>query len=152
MSIFGHDRASRSLRRAATAHSGTRNWIEIKGRPNTTLVQEPGADPSVVWNPTLIRTNAGRYYVQCEDPYDQASPPPRPPDALPTPHAAAATPPAACGQAMGAKYEWYGTAVAAAGTGVFGVCLVVFVVTRRYVEKMYAPSELRKLGEVAGGS
>ena len=50
---------------------GTKNWIEIHpGAVNTTLVREPGADPSTVWNPFIIRTDAGRYYVQCEDPYD----------------------------------------------------------------------------------
>ena len=102
---------------------GTKNWIELPSNVNTSVVYEPGADPDRVWNPYIIRTDAGRYYVQCEDPYDQA---------------------------MGVRYERYGVAVAVAGTAVFGMCFVVFVLTRYYVESMYAPKQLRMLGDESG--
>ena len=51
---------------------------------------------------------------------------------------------------MGVKYERYGLYVASAGTAVFVVSFFVFVATRYYVESMYAPQQLRMLGDEAG--
>ena len=109
---------------------GVRNWIELEPSkiknisgemvPSYAIVDEPGADPSKVWNPFVVRTDSGRYYVQCENPYDQS---------------------------QGEHYEDIGFWVALAATGIFLLCFAVFSVTRRYVERMYLTSSLDKLGE-----
>ena len=101
---------------------GTNNWVEFtKGHgPGGTvdgIVQEP--PNGTAWNPYLIYTDRGKYYMMCANPYDQEE---------------------------SQRLDQLGTDLAFAVTGIFFFCSIVFVLTRKYVEKMYRPESLMELG------
>ena len=66
----------------------------------------------------MIHTDRGRYYVMCSNPYDQDST---------------------------RRMELNGVYMASLATSLFATCFFVFLLTRRYVEKMYRAESLKEL-------